>query len=338
MKQKISKPLKHLLILITIWAALFSCSNSTDNSTRRIISLSPSHTEILYALGLENDIVGWTMYCNYPPEIEEVPGWLRYDKYSFKSNEDELTKKVAVVSNFIYVNMELIDSLKPTLILSIHEMQREIAEDLKTKGYNVLHFEPVTLEEVFAMMEEIGAACGKAHLANELTAGYREEIENIKMITQDLPEVSVYFEIAHEGPYALGSGSPMDQIIDCAGGRNIFGDIPGESFKADLKEIVKRDPDVILTPLWPYAGREEVTTIREIVTRKGFENIKAVKNSRIYHYDSSLFKRPGPRQATAVRKLAYLLHPYYFKNPENSVEPWELGKIDETYPPPKPLK
>ena len=72
------------------------------------------------------------------------------------------------------------------------------------------------------------------------------------------------------------------------------------------------------------------------MTRPGFDTTDAVKTGRVYYYDSSLMKRFGPRTVTAIKKLAYLLHPYYFENPENSVSPWELGKIDvfESFPEP----
>jgi len=329
---------RYIFVLLIIGLLCISCNQNSNQPQQRIISLSPSHTEILYALGLEKEIVGWTRYCNYPPEVQNVPGWVAYDDYEFKSVADELSKKVAVVSSFTSVNYALIDSLKPTLILSIHQMQHEISEQLQAKGYRILHFEPVTLEDVFQMIETIGDATGKGKCARELTAGYRKEIEAIQAITKNLPQLAVYFEINHSGPYVLGAGSPMDQIVDIAGGRNIFEDISSEAFKADLNDIINRNPDIILTPLWPHAGREEVTTIREIVSRPGFENVKAVQNSRVYFYDSSMLKHPGPRQVTAIKKLAYLLHPYYFSNPPDAVDPWELGKIDATYPPPAPLR
>ena len=322
-----------VVLLTFIW---ISCA--APQNKQRIISLSPSHTEVLYALGLQDQIVGWTQYCNYPPEVQDVPGWVRYDQYLFSSNEDELKKKIPVVSTFTDVNFEVIETLKPTLILACHQMQKDIAEQLKAKGYNVLFFSPVTLEDVFDLIEKVGAATGKGALAKKLTLGYRSEIEQIKTVTKDLPKIAVYFEINHMGPYVLGSGSPMDQMLAIAGGLNIFEDVTSEAFRADPNDIIKRNPDVILTPLWPFAGRDEVTNIREIMTRPGFEDTKAVQNSRVYFYDSSLLKRPGPRQLVAIRKLAYLLHPYYFRNPEDSVDPWELGKIDATYPPLKALK
>ncbi len=330
MNRKLTSNILNLSIIIIIFTV--SCST---NQNQRIISLSPSHTEVLYALGLEDQIVGWTKYCNYPPEVQNTAGWLPYDEYDFLSIQDELyNKDVAVVSASTNVNYELIDSLKPTLILAVHRMQHDIAETLKEKGYNVLYFNPKTLEDVFELMQRVGDATGKTRKAKKLIAEYRSEIKEIKAITEKLPKVKVYFEINHMGPWVLGSESPMDQILEIAGGENIFHDVKSEAFKAELSDIVERNPDVILTPLWPHAGRNEVTTVREIVNRPGFETTNAVMNDRVYHYDSSLLKKPGPRQVTAIKKIAYLLHPYYFDNPEDSVDPWSLGKIDATYPPP----
>ncbi|MFO7841876.1 MAG: ABC transporter substrate-binding protein [Fidelibacterota bacterium] len=320
--------------LFFVFVLLISCGREEE----RIISLTPSQTEIVYDLGLEDELVGWSKYDCYPPEVQEREGWLPYDEYEFKSIEEELDKDVAVASYFTSVNYELIRELDPTMILAIDPIQKAIADSLKALGYNVLYFHPETLDDVWSMINEIGEEAGVGARARRLTDKAKEEIEEIREISSELPEVKVYFEINHMGPYVLGSGSPMDQILDIAGGKNIFRDVEGIAFKADPEEIIKRDPDVILTPLWPHAGRNEVTTIREIVTRPGFEKITAVKNDRVYHYDSSLMKCPSLRQITAIKKMAYLLHPYYFDNPENSVSPWELGRIDATYPPEKPMK
>lgn len=309
---------------------------------QRIISLAPSHTEILYGLGLGDYIVGWTQYEDYPIEVQQAKGWVPYEEYEFISIEDELSKDKAVVGSFTSFNYELIEELDPTLILAIDPIQEDIANELREMGYNVLWFYPETIEDVYDMMIEIGVATNTEKTARQIVEEQKKEIEEIKAITDTLPKLNIYFEIGHRigdyGPYALGAGSPMDQIIDIAGGKNIFNDVKSLSFECDQDEVVKRNPDVILTPLWPKAGREEVTTVLEISNRPGFKNTNAVKNDRVYHYDSSLLKRPGPRQVTAIKKLAYLLHPYYFENPQNSVSPWELGKIDEFYLPPVPLK
>jgi len=331
------KKATRIAIAIALLLALFFVSGCM-NSDQRIVSLSPSQTEIVYELGLEKQLVGWSKYDCYPPQVQERKGWLPYDDYKFISNEDELAKDVAVVSYFTRINYDLIKELEPTLILAIDPIQKKMADSLMVLGYNVKYFHPKTVDDVWNMMVEIGDEAGVGARARRLTSRAQREMEELKDATKDLPKVKVYFEINHYGPYALGSGSPMDQLLDIAGGVNIFKDVESLAFKADHKDIIERDPDVILTPLWPHAGRYEVTTVREIVSREGYENIAAVKNDRVYHYDSSLLKCPSLRQVTAAKKLAYLLHPYHFKNPKNSVSPWELGKIDATYPPDKPLK
>jgi len=323
-----------VLVLVVSGAAI----SAAAAFKQRIICLAPSCVEVIYALGLEGSLVGWSQYTDYPPEVTYSDGWVPYYEYEFISVEDELSKDVAVVSGFVDYNLPVIEALDPTLIIATESLQSGMAEELAALGYNVLYQNPLTLDEVFEAMIEVGEATGRAGKANKLVRGYYEEIEEIRAITANLPRLKVYLEISHYGPWATGSNSPMDQIMEIAGGENIFADVPYSAFPATNEEIVARNPDVILTPLWPNAASYEVTTISEIVMREGYQDINAVMYDRVYHYDSSLLKRPGPRQVTAIRKLAYLLHPYYFKNPENSVSPWELGKIDAYYEAPLPLR
>ena len=317
-----------IVFLVLVLLVTSAASYAGAPFRQRIICLAPSCVEVIYALGLQNSLVGWSQYTDYPPEVTYSEGWVPYYEYQFISVEDELAKDVAVVSGFVDYNLAVIDALDPTLIIATESIQRGMADELAGLGYNVLYQNPLTLDEVFQAMIEIGAATGRENRARKLVSGYYEEIAEIQAITTNLPKMKVYLEISHYGPWATGADSPMDQVIEIAGGVNIFDDVPYSAFETTNAEIVARNPDVILTPLWPKAGPYEVTTISEIVMREGYQSITAVMNDRVYHYDSSLLKRPGPRQVTAIKKLAYLLHPYYFTNPENSVSPWELGKID----------
>lgn len=260
--------------------------------------------------------------------------------------EHELSKEVAVVSKFTDCNYELIDRLEPTLILGEAELQREMCETLEDKGYQVLHFVPTTLEDVYQMMLDIGEAAGVADVAEKLVASYRERVAEIQAITSQLDKPKVYFEIAHQssytdetsgtsytyGPYTNASGTPFDDMIAIAGGENLFADLTGDYTEVTFEDVVERNPDVILSPMWPDAKSHEVTTIYEIMTRPGFETTNAVQNSRVLYYDSSLMKRFGPRTITAIEKLAYLLHPYYFEDPDTGITPWELGRIDQFEP------
>lgn len=335
-----------LALTLSLLMALFSgFALGAEQTKQRIICLAPSMVEVVYALGFGDEIVGWSQFTDYPVEVTQRNGWIPYEHYAFVSVEDELAKDVAVVSGFTDYNAELVEKLDPTLILAESGMQYAMYEELLAKGYNVLFFDPTTVDEVYDMMLAIGEAMGAAEVAKALVDGYREEIEEIRKITASLPKVKLYYEIAHRmtygddsfGPYTAGSGTPLDQMVEIAGGENVFAHLSGGYADVTFEDIVKANPDVILSPIWPNAGDEEVTTIYEIMSREAFSEISAVKTSRVLYYDSSLFKRYGPRTITAIKKLAYLLHPYYFTNPENSVSPWELGRIDVMYPSPEPL-
>jgi iron complex transport system substrate-binding protein len=279
----------------------------------RVVSLSPTPTEIVYALGAGHQLVGATSVCIEPPEV------LR----------DIAEGRVRIVSNFSVTDFALIDSLKPDIILTDTDFQRKITADLRAKGYKVLHYVPRSLEEVLRSIEEIGEAIGRGPFARQLTAQYRAEIDSIKVKSRPLTKVRVYLEINHIGPWAVGTKSPLNDIIVAAGGESVFADSACGVFKATNEEIVRRNPDVILSPIWLHAklGRYDgITPLAEIYSRKGYDSTAAVQRSRVLYYDSALLKHEGPRQVLAIRKLAHILHPDVFPDPPGTI-PWELGWI-----------
>lgn len=317
---------------------------------QRIVCLAPSMVEVIYALGFGDQIVGWSAYTDYPVEATERKGWVSYHYYDNIDTQDfnvdeELAKDVAVVSKYYDYNATIVEKLEPTLILGEGSEQAAMTDELKAKGYNTLQFQCTCINDIYDMMLTVGEALGVQDKAQELVDGYKARIAEVSAITSKLTPVNVYFEIAHKvdygeygvyGPYTEGSNTPFNEMIQIAGGNNIFSDLDGYC-EVTFEEVAARNPGVILSPYWPSAGSTEVTTLYEIMTRPGFDATDAVINGRVYYYDSSLMKRFGPRTITAIEKLAYLLHPYYFKNPENSVSPWELGKIDVYESPVKPL-
>jgi iron complex transport system substrate-binding protein len=279
----------------------------------RIVSLSPTPTEIVYTLGAGDQVVGVTSFCIFPSKVLT----------------DVKEGRARVVSDFNHTDMQLIDSLKPGLILTDTDFQRKITEDLRKKGYKVLHYVPKTLEDVFQSIEEIGEAIGRGEYAKLLTAGYRKEIQEIYAKTSKLPKTKVYLEINHIGPWASGTVSPLNDIITYAGGENLFSDSAQGVFVTTNAEIVRRNPDVILSPIWLDAklgGYDGITTLAEIYSRPGFDKTGAVMRSRVLYYDSALLKHEGPRQVLAIRKLAHILHPNEFEDPPGTI-PWELGWI-----------
>jgi iron complex transport system substrate-binding protein len=121
----------------------------------------------------------------------------------------------------------------------------------------------------------------------------------------------------------------VNDIIHAAGGENIFADQKQGTFTTTNEEIVRRNPDIILSPIWLDAkvgGIDGIIPLAQIVTRPGYERTNAVRNSRVLYYDSALMKHEGPRQVLAIRKLAHILHPDAFPDPANTI-PWELGRV-----------
>ncbi len=293
--------------------ALLLLGLSISSAQHRVVSLSPTLTEIVYELNAGEFIVGCTTFCDTPAKV----------------SEDRNSGRVKEVSDFNHTNFPLIDSLKPDLILTDTDFQRKVTEELRAKGYKVLHYVPSSLDDVFKSIEEIGDAIGKGELARQQTDGFRKQIREIAAKTSKLPKVRVYMEINHIGPWAVGKRSPLNDLMIYAGGENIYGDVEKGVFMTSNGDIVAKNPDVILSPIWKKAklgGYDGITPLGEIYGRKDFDKIKAVQDSRVLYYDSALLKHEGPRQVLAILKLAYLLHPEAWENPAGTI-PWELGRI-----------
>lgn len=300
---------------IHILAVLFSfglmgCGN---NQPPRIVSCSSTMTEIIYEVGAGKQVVGATSFCFFPDQVMA----------------DKEAGRITVIGDFININFERIDSLRPDIIFTDTNMQRKIAEKLRSMGYTVYHFEPDRLEEVYECILKTGEAAGKKKNAEKIIRKMKEGFDKIRNVSQYLEPVKVYMEINHMGPWTFGSISPLQDMIETAGGVNVFGDTAVGVFMTSNTEVVRRNPDIILSPIWLDAelgGWKGITPLMEIYTRPGYVETNAVTHSRVLYYDSALMKHFGPRQIVAVQKLAYLLHPEHFTSPEGTI-PWELGWI-----------
>ena len=302
------KPQTRIRCRIVLLLAIASCAWGQAN----VISLSAPLTETVYLLGEQGRLAAVSDTSVFPE----------------KAVADQRAGKVRVLS-FSKPDLAAIDTLHPALILTSTAFQRALAAQLRQQGYAVLHFEPASMEEVFRQTEKIGEALGKSREALRITAGMRRDLAGIASKSAKLPRVRVYMEINHVGPWTSGADSPENEMIRIAGGENVFGDRHEGVFATTNAEVARRDPEVILSPIWLDAkmgGIDGITTLSEIMSRPGYSNTKAVANSRVLYYDSALLKHQGPREILAVRKLAYLLHPEAFDNPVGTI-PWELGRV-----------
>jgi iron complex transport system substrate-binding protein len=297
--------IRRRVLLFLLWAALAW-------GQRDVVSLSAPLTETVYLLGQQHRLAAVSDTSVFPPEVVA----------------DRESGKVRTLP-FSRTDLDAVAALKPSLILTSTAFQRETAARLRERGFRVLHFEPESLEAIFRQTEEIGAALGKAEEAAALARNLRAEIRGIEARSAALRPVRVYMEINHEGPWTAGGRSPETDIIRIAGGVNVFADVNQGVFVTTNAEVVKRDPEVILSPIWVNAhvgGIDGITTLAEILSRPGYASTTAAMNGRVLYYDSALLKHQGPRVALAIRKLAYLLHPEVFENPPGTI-PWELGRI-----------
>jgi len=252
----------------------------------RIISLAPSNTEILYALGLGDKIVGVTNYDDYPEEV--------------KSKE-----KIGDLS----VNIEKVVSLQPDLILA-NSLNGDAVEKLRNLGMTVLVTNASSIQDVYTVIEMIGKATGASEQAANLIASMKKDVEEIKQLVKDIPQdkkPKVYVEINNE-LFTTGKGTFMHEIIELAGGVNIAADLEGWKQLSE-EEIILRNPDIILNTY----GYMNYNVAQSIKDRAKWQNINAIKNNKVFDVDSNKMSRPGPRVTEGLKEVAKILHPELFK-------------------------
>lgn len=260
----------------------------------RIVSLCPSNTELLFELGLQDQIVGVDDYSDYP----------------------EAAKKIEKIGDELNVDIKKIKALKPDLVvasMSVPGMEKTVQEIRRAK-LNHIVLETERFTDFMADAYEIGCACGAAEKAAELAARWDARLREILSKTQEPPSrPAVYFEWWKEPYYAPGSQSWITDMIHMAGGENIFRDVEGGSKKVSDDEIIERNPEVILV-CWVGEQTKLMSpqTPKEIAARKGWNEIDAVKNGRIITLSEPLFGRPGPRLMDGLELLIELFNNYFF--------------------------
>ncbi len=255
---------------------------------QRIISLSPSNTEILFALGLGEKVVGVTEYCNYPPEAldkEKVGGYSTPD-------------------------IEKIIALQPDLIVADDIHKEETIPALEDKGLTVFALMPGNLDGVLADIQMVGKITDKEKEAFELTTQMESRIEAITDKTENLQERPRVFYITwHDPLWTSGSGTFIHELIEKAGGVNIFQDVTGHK-AVDIELVLARNPEVILACIGHGEAEDEPFNWAESEPR--LSATEARKNNRVYQIDADIVSRTGPRIVQALEELAQFIHPEIF--------------------------
>jgi len=261
-----------------------------EGPVERIVSLAPSNTEIAFALGLGDQIVGVTDFCDYPPqalEIEKIGG--------------------------VEPNLEQIVALDPDLVLAIGgEPDPLIIGQLQELGLAVLVLKPDDLDALYHDIELVGQATGVQQRAEELVAEMQERVAAVTAVTADVTERPlVFYELDGTDPtkpWTAGSGSWHDEFIHMVGGTNLAGTQESAWVQLNAEEIVAQDPVIIILGDAAWG-----TTPESVAERPGWDVISAVRDGRVYPIDDNLISRPGPRVVEGIEELARLIHPELFE-------------------------
>jgi len=261
---------------------------SIEKVPQRIISLAPSNTEILFALGLGDRVVGVTRYCNYPEEA----------------------KQKEQIGGFADPDPEKIIALKPDLILASGTLQESLVIELEERGQTVFWLYPHTVKDILESFVRIGEITGSSATAQQLKERIEERIKTVEERVKDIPEQerpTVFRVMGLDPPGTIGGESFQTDEYWIAGGKNIFADTDKNYFQLDLETLLKLDPDIIV-----ICGEDEEEAKARVKNQEGWEGLTAVKADRIVVISCDLICRPSPRIGQTIEQLAREFHPERF--------------------------
>lgn len=259
---------------------------------QHIVSLAPSNTEILFALGAGKQVIGRDEVSDFPAEAKAIP--------SIGSALDKL-------------NTEAIVALKPDLVLAAEinsPEQVKALEDLKVPVYWLSN--PKSFDDLYTNLATVGKLTGRSDEAAKLTESIKARYAAvIQKVAAAATQPKVFYEIDGTDPtkpWTTGPGSFIDTMLSLAGAKNVGAALKDQFAQISSEELVAQNPDVILLGDAPYG-----VTVESVGQRPGWQALKAVKTKAIYTFDDNLVSRPGPRLIDGLETLARLLHPEAFK-------------------------
>ena len=277
---------KMFLAILTFLFAIYGDSFASEKESLRVVSLAPSTTEILFSLGLDEEIVGVSSFCNYPKEAQEKEK----------------------IGTFSQPNIEKILSLRSDIIFCTGLEQASVIGKLKRLNLEVYVSDPSNTKELFVSIKEMARLTNREKngdmLINEMKKGIASIQSKVKLIPEE-ERPRVFIEFWNDPLMSAGRDSFIDELIRLAGGINIAHDTTKAYSYFSPEQVVKRDPDCII--LAYMVNEDAAKAIRE---RLGWKEILAVKNNRIYNdINPDILLRPGPRLVQGLKELYNKLYP-----------------------------
>ena len=280
-----------LLLLLT------ACAREPERHTpaqsaapQRIVSLIPAVTETLFAVGAGSKVVGVSAFDTYPPDVE----------------------RITRVGGLVDPDTERILSLKPDLVF-LYGSQEELITQLKTAGVAIETYRHGGVAGIVESTRTVGARVGHAAEGEALATGIERAMATVKQRVGGAPRPATLIVFGREdgalrGIYASGGVGFIHDMVEAAGGRNIFADIKRESVQASLESILERAPEIILELRAPVVGRSEGWTVRQRDVWNAAPSLPAVRNGRVHVLLDERLVVPGPRVAGGIDLLARTIH------------------------------
>jgi iron complex transport system substrate-binding protein len=252
----------------------------------RVVSLAPSITEMLFAIGLTDEIVGVTEFCDYPPAARQKP-------------------KIG----YAQPNIEAIVALEPGLVLAPRAFLRaDLLAKLEQLKIPTFVVDPESFEEIPSRIQTVGRILNRSSSADRVAMAMRQQITAIRNKLEGAARVRVLYVLNSQPLITVGPGSYIHQVIGVAGGSNIASQATVSYPHLNMEAVLKEDPEVIVFPI----GQAEGISPAEQQQWQRWTSLSAVKQGRLYQIPADVLNRPGPRIVVGLEELARIIHPEIF--------------------------
>ncbi len=263
---------------------------SIDEVPQRIVSFGPSITEILFALGLEEKVVGVSDYSDYPEAAKLKPS----------------------VGSAYAPSIENLVALEPDLVFTLEH--KELNSQLEALGMTFIIIEPKDIDEILRDIELMGMVTDTEDEAEELVESMEDTIADVLDLVEGAPEVSVFFIVDATDltlPWTAGPGSFIDALITMVGGENIAAEAAGDWVQLSIEQVVGSDPDLII--IQTMTGGMPTVSIETLEEHPIWGEMRAVREGNIFLINGDLVSRPGPRIIQGLEEIARIVHPELFE-------------------------
>ena len=256
-----------------------------ESEPSKVISLSPSITEIVYALGQSEKLIGRTDYCDYPQEAANIQS----------------------IGSLTDPNIEKIVDLKPDIVIASAHFKKEVLQKLEEMGVKVVVlYGEENFEGAYEAIEKVGYILNAQEKAFSIVDTMKATVADVVQRVEGKQKPSVYYIVGfgEGGDYTAGNDTFIGQLIEMAGAQNAADDVEGWSYS--LERLVENNPDYLICSKNDHHKEQ-------LKTANGYKDLDSVINDRVYEIDKNMLERQGPRMADGLKEIAQYIHPDAFK-------------------------